>query len=391
MKIKYVQEHWKEVKLSDVCDFYMGQAPHSSSYNKEGKGILFIRAGDFGKMYPSSDTYTTEVTTTGKRGDIFLCIVGATSGKINYGIDGCITRSVAALRPKENILQEFLYYNLKSRYSELNRLSSGSAQGILNNTHLEKIKILLPSLKEQKAITEVISTFDDAIQNIDLSIEKTERLKKALMNKFFRENLKTNELVELSSIFEVKTGTTPSTKRKKYWDSATVNWVTPADLGKLDNMFIYESERKISEIALKEVNLNLMPKETIIISTRAPVGHVAILKNESTFNQGCKGLLSKNDEEVNPYYFAYYLSSKKYLLQNRAGQSTFKELSKDMFEKFRVPKINRSKQDHISDVLLTIDKKITFDRKRKEKFDSIKSSVMNNLLSGKKRIIGVAK
>jgi restriction endonuclease S subunit len=90
---------------------------------------------------------------------------------------------------------------------------------------------------------------------------------------------------------------------------------------------IEESERKISEIALNEVNLTLMPKQSIVLSTRAPVGYLVVITKESTFNQGCKGLIPKDINKVNPYYYCYYLSSKKYMLQNKAGQSTFKELS----------------------------------------------------------------
>ena len=108
-------------------------------------------------------------------------------------------------------------------------------------------------------------------------------------------------------LFKIKTGTTPSTKQKEYWNNGHINWITPADMSKLNGkLFIGISERKITEKGLKETNLTLMPNRSIIISTRAPVGYVAIIEGNATFNQGCKGLIPKSIKEINPIFYTFW-------------------------------------------------------------------------------------
>ena len=249
---------------------------------------------------------------------------------------------------------------------------------------MKKIKLLIPSsIEEQQAISKILSEIDLKLGNIEREKRVTERLKKSIMIRLLKEA----NLVEINEIFEVITGTTPSTKDKRYWENPTINWITPADLGKLNGQInISYSERKINELALNDTNLTLMPKDSIIISTRAPVGYLAVLQEESTFNQGCKGLIPKSGKKINPYYYAYYLSFKKYELQNRAGQSTFKELSKDMFEKFQIPDIDISIQNKIVSILSTLDKKLELEQRSKDKLERIKNGLMNNLLTGNKRV-----
>ncbi|MFA5176375.1 MAG: restriction endonuclease subunit S [Candidatus Nanoarchaeia archaeon] len=193
------------------------------------------------------------------------------------------------------------------------------------------------------------------------------------------------KLKEIKEIFSVETGTTPPTKEKIYWENATINWATPADLGKLNgNIHFQESERKISKTALNDINLTLMPKNTIIVSTRAPVGYAVVIKKESTFNQGCKGLIPKKENDADPYFYCYYLINKKYELQNRAGQSTFKELSKDMFESFEVLHPPFEEQKAISKIFSEVDLELDSIERERQATERLKRGIMVRLLEGKK-------
>jgi len=161
---------------------------------------------------------------------------------------------------------------------------------------------------------------------------------------------------KLSDLFEVETGTTPSTQKPDYWNGGNINWFTPTDLSKLNGKIqINESERKITHKALKECNLTLMQKGSLILSTRAPVGYVAFLEGKGAFNQGCKGLIPKDGEKVHSLFYAYYLLFKKEKLQNLSGGSTFKELSKTMLEKFKVPLPPFFEQQGVIEVLSCVD------------------------------------
>jgi len=161
---------------------------------------------------------------------------------------------------------------------------------------------------------------------------------------------------EVSDLFEVETGTTPSTQKPDYWNGGSINWFTPMDLSKLNGKIqIDESERKITHEALKECNLTLMPKGSLILSTRAPVGYIASLEVEGAFNQGCKGLIPKDAEKVHSLFYAYYLLLKREKLQNLSGGSTFKELSKTMLERFQIPLPPFSEQQGVVEVLSCVD------------------------------------
>ena len=161
---------------------------------------------------------------------------------------------------------------------------------------------------------------------------------------------------KVEELFDVETGTTPSTRRGEYWKDGSFNWITPTDLSKLNGkMRIESSERKITEKALKEANLSLLPKGSVIASTRAPVGYVAVLDEPAAFNQGCKGLIPRNPKEISPEFYCYYLLSKKQMLRNLSSGSTFKELSKDSLERFSIPYLSFEEQCEIVRVLGVVD------------------------------------
>lgn len=190
------------------------------------------------------------------------------------------------------------------------------------------------------------------------------------------------ETRKIEDLFEVKTGTTPSTRMAEYWDGGNVNWITPTDLNKLNgNTRIKSSERKITEKALRETNLTLIPRGSIIVSTRAPVGYVAVLEDSATFNQGCKGLIPKNPKEVSPEFYCYYLLSKKQMLQNLSSGSTFKELSKDGLEKFAIPYLPIKEQEAIVGVLGVVDSAIGLVDRVILKTERLKKGLMQMLLT----------
>jgi type I restriction enzyme S subunit len=195
------------------------------------------------------------------------------------------------------------------------------------------------------------------------------------------------ELKKLKDIFDIETGTTPSTDQPAYWVGGEINWVTPADMSNLDsNIKITESDRKITEKALKDTNLSLMPKGSIIISTRAPVGYIGLVEKETTFNQGCKGLVPKDKNKTDALFYCYYLLSKRNDLENASGGSTFKELSKYSLENFEVVDPPFLEQKKIAEIISAVDEKLDLEKKRRECLERIKKGLMDVMLSGKKRV-----
>jgi type I restriction enzyme S subunit len=190
------------------------------------------------------------------------------------------------------------------------------------------------------------------------------------------------EVRKVGDLFTIETGTTPSTTQKDYWSGGTINWITPTDLSKLNGKIkVKHSERKVTEKALKETNLTLMPRGSIVISTRAPVGYVAVLEQEATFNQGCKGLVPKTPDEICTEFYCYFLLHKKRVLENLSSGSTFKELSKERLETFLVPFPPLPEQRKIAEILSTVDEAIQKVDEAIAKTERLKRGLMQKLLT----------
>jgi type I restriction enzyme S subunit len=112
------------------------------------------------------------------------------------------------------------------------------------------------------------------------------------------------EVAQLRRCCRVINGGTPASSEEDYWEG-DINWFTPEDLGRNQGKYIYESRRKISRQGLENCSAELSPKYSVIISTRAPIGHAALLAVEGCCNQGCR-LLATDFTKLTPDY-AYYL------------------------------------------------------------------------------------
>lgn len=156
--------------LGDVAAFEMGQAPPGSECNTDGIGTLFVKAGEFGEQTPIRREWTSKPLKFGRAGDVFICVVGATAGKLNLGIDCAIGRSVAAIRPSPTIDTKFLYYQLQPWVLKLRAASAGSAQGVITKKQLAEIPIEVPALAEQRRIVAELekqfSRLDEAVANL---------------------------------------------------------------------------------------------------------------------------------------------------------------------------------------------------------------------------------
>ncbi|MEM4383916.1 MAG: restriction endonuclease subunit S [Candidatus Caldarchaeum sp.] len=395
---------WEIDRLGDsnVAEIIMGQSPPSATYNKDGNGLPFLQGKmEFGEIYPIPAVYCSKPLKVAQQNDILMS-VRAPVGDVNIApYKLCIGRGLAAIRfnPKKTDFRFYFYY-LKRIKRNLENLGKGSTFKAITREDLANLEIPVPPIGEQRAVAEVLSVVDLAIQRTDVVIAKTERLTKGLMQTLLTKGIAHKEfkdteigkipidweIKKVADLFSVETGTTPSTKNSEYWEAGEVNWFTPLDLSKLNGKTrIGESERKITRKALKDYNLTLIPPGSLILSTRAPVGYVAVLEEGGTFNQGCKGLIPRN-MEIESLFYAYYLLHKKDVLQNLSGGSTFKELSKTMLENVKVPLPPIVEQRAIAEILSVVDQKLEFERKERERLERIKQGLMDLLLTGKIRV-----
>jgi len=162
---------------------------------------------------------------------------------------------------------------------------------------------------------------------------------------------------KISDIGTVVGGATPSTKKPENYENGTIAWITPKDLSTFSRRYIQHGERKITEAGLRSCSTQLLPKNTVLFSSRAPIGYVAIAANDVCTNQGFKSVIP--NENINPLFLYYLLKYNKDKIEGMGSGTTFKEVSGNTMKNIvvSVPK-DMETQKQIIAVLGSIDDKI---------------------------------
>ncbi len=160
----------------------------------------------------------------------------------------------------------------------------------------------------------------------------------------------------INDIGEIFSGGTPKTSVNDYWNGE-IGWITPKDLSDYENIYIGHGERNITQEGLDKSSAKLVPKNTVLMTSRAPIGYIAIAKNELSTNQGFKSLFC--NEEICYYkYFYYWLKLNINYIINNANGSTFKEISGSTFRNLNISLPSLKNQKKIASILWNIDEKI---------------------------------
>lgn len=142
------------------------------------------------------------------------------------------------------------------------------------------------------------------------------------------------EVKKIGDVCDIFNGGTPDTKVPKYW-GGDILWITPKDMGKLDSIYVGDTERKITEAGLKNSSAKILPTNSVVLSSRAPIGHLAINTKEITTNQGCRGLVPKKG--LSTLFLYYFLKNSVDLLNQLGTGTTFKELSSSKLAEVEIP------------------------------------------------------
>lgn len=177
-------------------------------------------------------------------------------------------------------------------------------------------------------------------------------------------------MAKLGDICTIVSGTTPKSSNPDYWDG-NVNWVTPAELTD-ETDIIYESKRKITQQAVKETHLKSFPAGTVLLSSRAPIGKVAIAGTEMYCNQGFKNLICS--EAIYNRYLYYFLKDKTDYLNSLGRGATFKEISKSIVEDIDILLPSIEDQHQRAEKLDAISRLIEKRKKQLNKFDELVKS-----------------
>jgi restriction endonuclease S subunit len=256
----------------------------------------------------------------------------------------------------------YLFYALKSL--NIKQFVRGVKPG-LNRNDVYELPIPLPSLQKQR---EIVAKLDSGFSEIDLldsnlklSDEKACQLMLSLLGAMFAPSVTLTDagisalskeldikLVPLGDVCSVVNGGTPDTKVQEYWDGEHA-WITPAEMGNLTSPYMANSRRKLSDLGLRNSSANLLPKHSVIMSSRAPIGHLVINQIPMASNQGCKGLIPNGDLDYR-YLYYFLFASKEYLNALGTG-TTFAEISGSKLKTVEIPLPTLDRQYEIIDKL----------------------------------------
>ena len=275
-------------------------------------------------------------------------------GMIAYNPSRINVGSVAVQRAKETvivsplyvvfsvdenkILPEFLTYFLHSDtgLQQIAAHTSGSVRDSLKFGALQDIEINLYSIEEQREIIAKLQKVDDLLECQRTVLKRLDDLVKSQFIEMFGGyslRNKQSDWVKISSVAEIVGGSTPKTENAEYWGGKH-NWITPAEISD-DSFIVYKTQRTLTGAGVKSCSLRLLPIGTVLLSSRAPIGKVAITGVEMYCNQGFKNLIC--GQSLNSIYIYYLLKFNSEYLNSLGRGATFKEISKSIVDNIAIP------------------------------------------------------
>ncbi len=394
---------WEKIKLGKIIEIVKGKKVRLVSCQQNFVTMPYLTTEYLRTGTPNQFVLNPEEGIIVEKKDILLLWDGSNAGEffLFSGEKGILSSTMCKLLIKEKVEKLFFYYLLKF-YVEGRLKLQTKGTGIPHvdrNTFME-ILIPLPPLPEQKKIAEILGDVDEAIEKVEKIIEKTERIKKGLMRELLtrgtghKEFKKTEigtipkewKVVRLGEVItDILTGATPLRTERKYWVNGKIPWLTNNEVEDNKINYIYDTREKITDIALKETNVKLIPENSLILSLTASVGKVAINKVKITTNQQFNSFVLDVQKAL-PEFMGYYFLFAKKRIEQMGGTTTFKFINKNTIQKFPIPLPPLSEQKKIVGILMEVDKKLEMERKRKEKLEKLKKGLMEDLLTGKRRV-----
>lgn len=350
---------WKTYRLGEITSYISrGITP---SYCDTGLTIInqkCIRNGvvDFSQVKYTDPQKKIPSDKILQDRDILINSTGTgTLGRVSIyhqiGQQCTVDSHVTIVRSSKDIDATFLGYNLINQQYNIESLATGSTgQTELPRARLaSEIEILLPPLDEQRRIAGILGSLDDKIELNRRINANLEAQAQALFRSWFVdfEPFRDGPFVDselgkipqgwkvgtLSEIGDVIGGGTPSKIVPEYYTDNGIAWITPKDLSTNNCKFTSKGETDISELGYKNSSVKLMPRGSVLFSSRAPIGYISIAKNEICTNQGFKSIVPKKAGTCFIYYFLQNNTSK---IESMASGSTFKEASGGLMKSLNV-------------------------------------------------------
>ena len=281
--------------------------------------------------YLSEETYQTWFRAHPIPGDILFVNKG-TPGRVCLvpdPVDFCIAQDMIALRADESkIYPKYLFTVLRSReiQQQIYNTNVGDVIPHFKKQFLDQLLIPIPERSIQESI-------GDLYYVLSLKAERNKKINDNLEQQaqsYFQELFVDNADPEwttgtISDLGTVVGGSTPSKAKPEYYTESGIAWITPKDLSNNKSKFVSHGENDITELGLRNSSASIMPEGTVLFSSRAPIGYIAIAAGEVTTNQGFKSVVPK--PEIGTPFVYFFLKNTLPVIEGMASGSTFKEVS----------------------------------------------------------------
>ena len=329
-----------------------------------------------------------------------------------------ISQSQMAVRvPKDMAHRDFVFYFLKSPQFAAYVYTSTIQTGVphINLGILRSAPATWPEREQQEQIASVLAALDDKIELNRRMNETLEAMARALFKDWFVDFGPTRakiegrdpylapeiwdlfpdkldedgkpegwEVSEIGQEVDAVGGATPSTKEPAYWEEGEQHWVTPKDLSKLSSPVLLDTDRKITDAGVKNITSGLLPIGTVLLSSRAPIGYLAIAEVPTAVNQGFIALVCK--KRLPNVYVLFWCYENLDYIKGISGGSTFAEISKKAFRPVPVTIPSEEVLTAYENIVRTLYDRIVVNTKESASLAQTRDLLLPKLMSGKIRV-----
>lgn len=343
-KLGVIPSNWEVKPIKEIAETvtdYVANGSFASlaknvTYKNEEDVAVLIRLVDYNNRFQGGFVFIDEhayqfLAKSKLFGDeIIISNVGANVGTVFRCPKLPYKMSLApnSIMVKFNGNNDFYFHWLRSYNGQqmLKSIVTGSAQPKFNKTNFKGMLAPVPPLEEQKKIAAILSALDEKVAiNREIN-ENLERQAQAFFQELFVDNADPEWAIgTINDLGAVVGGSTPSKAKPEYYTETGIAWITPKDLSVNKSKFISHGENDITELGLKNSSATIMPEGTVLFSSRAPIGYIAVAAGEVATNQGFKSIVPK--PEVGTAFVYYFLKHNLPIIEGMASGSTFKEVS----------------------------------------------------------------
>lgn len=395
---------WNVRKLDDLGSFMKGKGIKCDDVTDDG--LACIRYGELYTRYnnyvhrPASRIPEPVAQTAHplKTGDLLFAGSGETADEIGKCVaylgeeEAYAGGDIVILRPvDQNSLYLGYLLNAPVVAEQKARYGQGDAVVHISARNLSMVRLPMPTtIDEQNAIAEALSDVDGLLGALEALIAKKRAIKRAAMQQLLTGKTRLPgfsgewETKRLGDMAEIHSGATPSTQVPTNWDG-DIPWCTPTDITGTRGKYLTSTERRITRQGLASCAANLLPRGTLLLCSRATVGELKIATTPICTNQGFKSLVCKRG--TSSEYLYYLLLTLKPALIERSSGSTFLEIGRRDVASLQALFPTEEEQTAIATVLSDMDAEITSLEARRDKTRQIKQGLMQQLLTGRVRLV----